>query len=164
MRWYRKSRKKHKRRESGIRAASVRKRGHQRASFIRRTFFIGELKFARNRTPKDSVSLILAKSLAADPQTKGLTLEEFFGSHGLSREKFWNDAACDWRDCRDAGDRVHSVLKLASYQGSIDDLWSSVFGTRKPSGPPQAGTGRRLRGGWVHFYTGTTRKPGSHRS
>jgi hypothetical protein len=82
----------------------------------------------------------------------------------MSLEAFQRRCETDWRIDRRAGDAVYDVLRAAGYQGTIDDLWVSVYGMIKTS-VATAGekTGHLFRPNPVPI-TGQTKKPGSHRS
>jgi hypothetical protein len=153
--------------------------GHlRRQPLIQRKHFLGALRYKHNRPPAKAVQLILLKCLKAAEMSLSEQTEclgEFFGRCPISEGEFWKDAYTDWRFSSDAGNRVFEVLKCAFYDGTIDDLWLSVFGIKKLSciakanDHPKAKKRRRRRhrrrhgSVWI-VSTGQTPKPGSHSS
>src|SRR5262249_50741623 len=150
--------------------SSLGKRG---PSFQRKSF-VGALEYQHLRRPQDAVDQILERCLRHRLGKSFVTetdLRTFFEGHGVERKQFVKDCGTFGFMERKAGDRIHTVLRLAGYEGNIDDFWLSVFGKRKPSVPtafiaaPEVRKKYGVRPWWVRrgvkmIHSGQTRKPG----
>lgn len=152
---------------------------HRRYMLSRqRDGFIGALRFFPGRHPKDTIVQVLHQCLHHRGCVPSITHEGFrqvLGREKISLEQFQTLCETYWPQSVPTGNQVHAILKAVGYQGSIDDLWLSVYGMWKPSIPSATvardpKTGRRLAPGpwWstgsTVVHTGQTRKPGSHQS
>ena len=133
-----------------------------------RTSFLGTLKYRRLRKPKGTIMKILKICLEASLRKRPVALADVETFLNERQQLFLQDCRTDWRLHASAGDQVFDLLKLAGYQGTIDDLWVSVYGMKKPSKatafivPSETANPLKPRPGF--FWTGQTRKPGSHKS
>jgi hypothetical protein len=141
---------------------------------LQRANFIGALKYERGKRSEDKIDTILAACLR-EPLSASRKRRQFFAEHGIDLKRFRAACAKDWHFDLQEGDYVLSILKLAGYEGTIDDLWLSVHGKWKPSKPEayvvepgkRSHLGRRpwwATHGARTVNTGQTRKPGSRRA
>lgn len=127
----------------------------------------GVIPYVRHRPPRETIEQVLLECLVSRSGRdfrSSASIEEFLVRHRVDSLRFWAMVSGGWYQPNSSVDReVHEVLRLAGYEGTLDQLWVSVFGRKKPSGPPQAYgfVGPHITGVTI---SGQSRKPGSHRS
>ena len=139
----------------------------------RRLDFCGGLVYDAARTPQDTIVQILCKCLEQSlgkPIITTQDVKDFCRQKNISPNAVVDLFGKGWLSEPKIGNDVWEILKQAGYAGNIDDLWSSLYNTVKPSKPvaysiPKAKRKQMARRKWIHFLnSGQTLKPGSHRA
>lgn len=135
--------------------------------------FCGALRYDPKRRASETVVQILCSCLQKTLNKGAVYADDvvkFFESQNVKGRDFVLLCEGGWLTGAEKGNKVHAILRLAGYAGTIDELWLSVYNVLRPSIPTKSGEikpGRpaKSKNPWVHFVSsGQTRKPGSHRS